>query len=375
MKLNIMRTFQTVAQIITGPGCFCELGRVAAVLGRRALLVTGRHAMRRSGVTDRACAQLEAAGVVPRLFEEIAGEPTDAEIDAARQLCREERCDLVIGIGGGSPMDAAKAVAALADAPAPAAEYVRGRDADAPSPLPCIAVPTTSGTGAEVTPNAVISCSDGSVKASIRGRGVLPAAALVDSDLTLSCPPDVTAASGMDALTQAIESYVSIHATPLTEALSIRAAELLLADLPVAFRNGADRAAREACSYGSVMAGMALANARLGVVHGLAHPLGVRYHIPHGVCCAVLLPASIRLNREAARAKYERLSGCTGGDIEAAVERMLDEFGLPRTFAAWNIPEADFPAIVAESMPSGSLKANPKPVTEADLLRILHRVS
>ena len=370
-----MSVFKTVEQIVTSAGCFEQLGELAKGLGSRALVVTGRKAMRKAGVTDRARELLESAGVEPRLYEEIEGEPTSAQVDAGRALCREEGCDLVVGLGGGSAMDAAKAVAALVHADAPTAEYVEGRAADAEPSLPCIEVPTTSGTGTEVTPNAVISVSDKPVKKSIRGARMMPKIALVDPELTVTCPPNVTAASGMDALTQAIESYVSIHATPLTESVSFQAALLLLAHLPAAFENGDDVAAREACSYGSMMAGMGLANARLGVVHGIAHPLGVRYHIPHGLCCGVLLPASIRLNREAARDRYAMLSHVAGADIETVVLRMLDAFGIPRTLADYDIPESDFATIAAESMSSGSLRANPKRVIESDVIAILHEVA
>ena len=370
-----MPTFTTVDRIVTGPGCFEELGALAASLGRRALLVTGARAMRAAGVTDRACRLLRASGVEPVLFDQVDGEPTDEHVDAARRLCVEQRCDIVIGLGGGSALDAAKAVAALANASAPTSDYVKGRTADAAVPLPCIAVPTTSGTGAEATPNAVITCPAVPLKSSIRGSGLLPKVAIVDPDLTLTCPLHVTAAAGMDALTQAIESYVSIHATPLTDALAFSAAELLLGHLAAACADGADHAARAACSHGSLMAGIALANARLGVVHGIAHPVGARYGVPHGVCCAILLAPSIRLNRAAARAKYDRLSAAAGLDIEQAVLRLLDATGLPRTLAAWSIPEADFPLIAAESMPSGSLKANPKKVTEADIIRLLREVA
>lgn len=370
-----MHTFRTVERLVSGPGCFEQLGELAHPLGRRALVVTGRSAMRKAGVTDRACSLLDAAGVAPRLFEEVTAEPTDAQVDAGRQLRREEKCDLVIGIGGGSAMDAAKAVAALAFAEAPTADYVHGRAADADTLLPCMAVATTSGTGAEVTPNAVLSHPEGKVKASIRGAGIRPKVAILDPDLTLTCPPDVTAASGMDALVQAIESYVSIHATPLTEALSLQAAALLLRNLPTAHKDGRDRAAREACAYGSMMAGMALANARLGVVHGIAHPLGMRYHIPHGTCCGMLLPASIRLNRPAAGPKYDILSGIAGGDLAEVAAEMLEQFRIPRTLAAYSVPRSAFRAIAEESMPSGSLKANPKKITIEDVLEILEQVA
>jgi len=371
----MMHTFKTVDTLVTGLDCFDQLGELAKPLGTRALLVTGRHAMRKAGVTSRAAKLLKKAGVDVRLFEEITDEPTTDEVDAGRTLCREEHCDLVIGLGGGSPMDAAKSIAALAHADAPTAEYLAGRAADAERLLPCIEVPTTSGTGSEVTPNAVLTDPAGQVKKSIRGKGLTPRVALVDPRLTVTCPPPVTAASGMDALTQAVESFVSIHATPITAALSFRAATLLFRHLPVAVDDGDNLPAREACAYGSVMAGVALANARLGVVHGIAHPLGARYHIPHGVCCAVLLPASIRLNRGAAHEKYEELSVMAGGDVEDVVESMLDRFGIPRTFAAYHIDRGDFEVMTKESMPSGSLKANPKTITEGDVIQILEQAA
>ena len=369
-----MLTFSTVDELVVGRGCFDRLGDVAAGLGKRALLVTGRHAMRQAGVTDRAGSMLHRAGVQPVLFEGVIGEPTAEQVDAGRALAAEHACDLVVGIGGGGAVDAAKAIAALTHADAPTAVYVRGRDADAKLTLRCIAVPTTSGTGAEVTPNAVISDHESKLKASIRGRGVLPAAALVAPDLTFTCPPEVTAASGMDALTQAIESYVSKHATPVSDALAFQAAWLLIENLGAAYEDGNDADAREACAYGSVMAGVALAHARLGVVHGMAHPLGVRYDIPHGVCCAVLLPHAIELNREAAAGKYDWLSHVAGDRIEHVCRDLLRTLRLPDTFAAYAIPESDFPILAKESMPSGSLKANPRAITEADVIHLLEKV-
>jgi alcohol dehydrogenase len=157
--------------------------------------------------------------------------------------------------------------------------------------------------------------------------------------------------------------------------LSFHAAELLLANLPVAYRDGANRAAREACSYGSVIAGMALANARAGVIHGIAHPLGIRCHVPHGVCCGVLLPAALRLNRAAAREKYDRLSAAAGGDIAEVAERMNGEMGVVRRFKEYDVRRADFAVLAKESMPSGSLQANPKKITEDDVIRLLEEVT
>ena len=367
-----MHVFSTVEKIVTGAGSFNKLGELAAPFGRRVMIVTGRHAMKASGSTARAKKLLAAANIESFVFDNISGEPTDAEVDAAREFRRVNNCDLVIGLGGGSPIDVAKCAAALAHVSAPTRDFLLGKTSDAPNPLPHISIPTTSGTGTEVTFNSVISVPDIPLKTSIRVEGLLPNVALVDSELTLTCPPEITAASGLDALTQSVESYVSIHATPITRALALRSIELLARSLERAYHDGNDREARDACSYGSLIGGMAFTNSRLGVVHGIAHPLGVRYHIAHGVVCGILLPPSIRLNREAAGIYYDEISRAIGCDIEKFAESLLDKLGIGRTFAKWKLDARDFPTIARESMPSGSLKANPHKVTEDDIVRILN---
>ncbi len=367
-------TFLTAGKIITGRGAFDRLASVAAALGRRPLLVTGRRAMRQAGVTDRAVRALEEAGATVALYEQVPPEPTLGCVDDGREALRQAQADVVIGIGGGSVIDTAKAIAGLARADAKCAVFFAGE----PLPdrgVPVVAVPTTAGTGAEVTRNSVLTDPTGPTKASIRGDVLMPAVAIVDPELTVSMPPEVTARSGMDALTQAIESYWSIHATPVTEALAVRAIELISRHLVTAYERGADPDAREAMAYGSLLAGMAFANSRLGAVHGLAHPLGVRYHVGHGEVCAILLPHVMRLNCQAAPAKYDRISDMVGGDGADFTEGLLQRLNLPTTLEQVGLSRADFATIVAESMPSGSLKANPKKVTEADLIAILTAVS
>ena len=215
----------------------------------------------------------------------------------------------------------------------------------------------------------------GPTKQSIRSDSFLPRVAIVDPELTVSMPPGVTARSGMDALTQAIEAYWSIHATPITDALALRAVELISAHLLAAYERGDDVVARDAMAHGSLLAGMAFANARLGAVHGLAHPLGVRYAVGHGEVCAVLLPHVMRLNRPAAPAKYDRISHVVGTDAADFAARLLERLDLPTTLRHTGLRKEDFRTIVAEAMPSGSLRANPKKVTEEDLTAILAAVS
>jgi alcohol dehydrogenase class IV len=327
--------------------------------------------MRACGATDRVVSLLEAAGVDATLFEEVEHDPDVTTIDAGRALCRASGCDVLVGLGGGSAMDAAKAIAGLANETGPASEYQQGR-AIVEAALPMVAIPTTSGTGSEATKVAVLSDRARGVKQSIRADTMWPAVAIVDAELTVSCPPAVTAASGLDALVQAIESYTSLNATPLTDALAFDAGRRLLQWLPAAFEDGANLEAREQCASGSLMAGMALANARLGAVHGIAHPLGARYGLEHGVACGLLMPHVMRLNCDHVGDKYEHLSDVAGDDIIDVFDGLLERFGLTLEVT---IPEEDFPAIIAESMPSGSLKANPKPVTEEDVEAILEALA
>ena len=365
-----MNSFRTAGEIVTGNGSLSSLGERAAALGSKALLVTGRSAMRKAGVTDRALVSLEEAGVAAVAFERVEHDPDVATVDAGREVRRREGCDVVIGLGGGSAIDAAKAIAGLANEEAPTREFHQGRPIAAPA-IPLIAIPTTSGTGAEVTKNAVLSDRELKVKKSIRAEAMMPAVAIVDPELTLTCPPRVTAASGMDALVQAIEAFTSIHATAITDALAFDAACRLARWLPVAYEDGSNLEAREHCAMGSLMAGMALANSRLGAVHGIAHPLGARYGLEHGVVCGLLMPHVMKLNRPFVGDKYERLSAAVGEDIVGLVERLVERFGLKKALEGVVIPREDFPAIVAESMPSGSLKANAKKITEGDVEAIL----
>lgn len=355
-----------------GAGAVEELGTEASRLGSHALLVTGRNALREAGITDRLMDVLQKAGVGVALFDEAPPEPDLETVDAARRRVREEKCNLVVEAGGGSAIDVGKAAAALAHEDAPTEEFHQGRDAPTAG-LPHIAVATTSGTGSEATRNSVLIDHERRLKKSIRSEAILPRVAIVDPELTLPCPPAVTAASGMDALVQAIESYFSVYAIPTTEALSLKAVELIVPALPAAFRDGGDLGARAAMSEGSFLAGLALGSARLGAVHGLAHPLGVTYGLRHGVVCGALMPPVLERNAPAARQKYDTLAEIAGQDPVRMLSAMLTELGLPQTLGAY--PNVDDERIVLEcATTSGSSAANPVPVDEGYVLSILRSV-
>jgi alcohol dehydrogenase class IV len=363
-------------EIRFGWGEAAALPQAAARLGRRPLLVTG-SALRRAGRLEPLLEALRAGGLTPALHEGVPPEPTLAALQRAMDACAAAAADSVIAMGGGSVLDIGKAAAALAGAGPTAAEFFAGQPIP-PSGRPIIALPTTSGTGSEVTRVCVLSDPEHRRKASIRADSMLPRLAIVDPELTVSCPPTVTAHSGMDAFVQAVEASVSNGANPLTDALAREGARLAAGALETAVRDGSDRGAREAMALASLMAGLALNTARLGLVHGLAHPIGALTGAAHGLLCGLLLPAVMEFNFAAAAAKYARLAGELGlvpaDETEVAAARSLIRFarelgakvGIPARLREVGLPDSALEYVAAEAMPSGSTKANPRPVGEAD---------
>ena len=370
-------------RLVFGSGTISDLPEYASQLGTRPLLVTGRGSLRRSGRLDEIVNSLEARELQVAIFEGVEPEPTLNLVERGRQMLRENDCDLVIAIGGGSAMDVGKAIAGLANEPGPAAEYHSGRPLAAEA-LPIIAAPTTSGTGSEVTPVSVLTDPQRPIKASIHDDKLLPRVAIVDPELTLTLPPRPTADAGLDAFTQALEAYTSIAANFVTDAGALEALRRVGSSLRRAYHRGDDRAARENMSLGSLLAGMALASARLGLVHGLAHPIGLLYHLPHGQACAMLLPHVIRYNMQAAQAKYAtaaRALGISDEADDAAAQRLYEwvsalceELEVSGSLGEFGATEADFEAIIAAAMKSGSTAHNPRPVTEADLREFLQDI-
>ncbi len=378
--------FATAARIVVGAGALRDAGHLAAGLGRRPLVVIGARAARVAPLLDL----LRAAGLTPKLFA-VDSEPTTDLVRAGSEQARGAQCDLVIGFGGGSALDAAKAIAALTTNPGDPLDYLevigRGQPLTAP-PLPVFAIPTTAGTGAEVTRNAVLLSPEHRQKVSLRSALMLPRVALVDPELSYSMPPEVTASTGMDALTQVLEPFVSHRANPLTDGLCregmIRAAR----SLRRAYAQPDDAAAREDMAVASLFGGLALANAGLGAVHGFAGVLGGMFPAPHGAVCARLLPPVMAANVRAlaerdphhpALARYDEIARLLAGDLSASavdgvawVEALGRDLGIPG-LAAHGLTADDFPAVVRAASGASSMKANPLPLTEPELTTILEQ--
>jgi len=373
-----MAKFAVPEKIFNGAGCLKELpGLIGSLKVSRPVVVTGKSWARTSGTLKKIEDLLGTVSVRPVVFEGAPAEPTCEFIDQLRDVVKGANVDSVLALGGGSVLDAGKAAAILVNSDQPTAWHLEAQKLPDRS-LPVVTIPSTSGTGSEVTPVSVLVDTKQRIKQSFRSEAMMPKAAIVDPELTVLCGPEITAQSGMDAFVQAVESFCSKFSNHLSDALTEKAISLIARNLVEAYRDGSNLAARQAMAEGSLMAGMALANVRLGAVHGLAHPIGGLYHIPHGLACAVLLPAVLEFNQSALYSgqedKYSRLCNLLMADPVDFSRRLLSDLGLPRDLRKYRIKEEDFPFIADLTMASGSTKANPREVSREDALEILRKV-
>ena len=371
--------FATATQIIFGEGTAAGLPELVRTFGTRPMVVTGAS-------TDR------AAWLISALAAEAFAVPSEPTVELVREGVKRIRsagCDVIVSIGGGSAIDAGKAIAAIATNGGEPLEFLevvgRGRTISTP-PLPFIAVPTTAGTGSEVTRNAVLGSTEHGVKASLRSPLMLPRVALVDPELTYEMPRTITACTGLDALTQLIEPYVSSRANPLVDALCMDGISRVGGALRRAYNDGGDRDARSDMALGSLFGGLALANAGLGVVHGFAAPLGGSWKAPHGALCAALLPHGMAANVAALRRRAQQhpaleryavlarlLTGLPEASAEDGIEwvrSLCAELNVP-ALHTWGVTEADLPGVVEKAAHASSMKANPLQLTSGELLELV----
>ena len=375
--------FATAARILFGEGRVRDVGAIAAELGSHALLVESG-----SGRAEPVVAVLHEHGVATTRLH-VRGEPTTTLVEQGAEHARRNGCDHVIAFGGGSVIDAGKAVAALITNREPLVEYLevvgRARPLEERS-VPAIAIPTTAGTGAEVTRNAVLLVEERRVKVSLRSASMLPAVAIVDPELTYSLPPDVTASTGLDALTQCLEPFVSPKGNPLADAVAREGLRRAAGALARAVRDGSDVEARRDMAVASLCGGLALANAKLGAVHGFAAPLGGMFPVPHGVACARLLApvaaANVRALRErlpAARAlaRYEEVARMVTGRADALAEdgvawlaALVEGLAVPR-LGTYGVRAADVGGVVEQAKRASSMQGNPAALNDEELAAAL----
>lgn len=353
---------------LSASGAVQRLLPECAAFGGRGMLVHGRS-LGESGELARILATTPPELVV-RTWQHEGGEPSLDQLQALLAEARTNETTWIAAVGGGSVIDLAKACAGLLHAPLAPAAYHDGADIPA-STVPFVAAPTTAGTGSEATIVSVLTHARTGVKKSIRHPSFIPRLVILDPALLSSCPASVIASAGMDAMTQAVESYSSVHATWISEQFARQGLAMIAGSLERAYNGGGGRAGADLLT-GSYLAGLALSNARLGIVHGLAHPLGARYHAPHGLVCAVCLPHAVEFNRQAMGTKYEELSTAIGGDLLTETRRFLTALNVPSPFAGQ--PVKDQTGIVRETLASGSTAANPRPVTGPDVEFLLSRL-
>jgi len=391
MHANLTYDFLAPPQIVFGWGRRREAGSLGKRLGRRAFLVSGLPEDASRIVLPEIIDALRAEGVAVVEAGTIDHEPEVADVDRLAQTLWGHGAgegDFLLGIGGGAAVDLAKGAAAMATNPqSPTVkDYLEGVGRGLKlthAPLPVLAMPTTAGTGAEATKNAVISSYDPPFKKSLRDDRMVPRVALVDPELSVSVPPEVTAASGMDAITQLIESYISKKARPIPQALAVQGLELAVPAIAEAVEHGSRREARERMAHAALLSGMALANSGLGFAHGVAPVLGTHCRVPHGLACALLLPTALRVNREVRRAELARLSHLLyrerpGKSPDKAVDGLIGEIeglcrrvGVPARLADVGVRPEQIPPIARESLQSSSMKGNPRELSEAELTEIL----
>ncbi len=374
--------FATAGRIAFGRGAVREVAPAVMKLGSRALVVTGRS----GGIADFLAVELRGC-----VFFRVTSEPTIEMVRAGVRAARAMSCDVVIGFGGGSAIDAGKAIAAMLTNRGDLLDHLEVIGRGAPlvvAAAPFIAVPTTAGTGSEVTRNAVLGSPEHGVKASLRSPSMLPRLAVIDPELTLSLPPALTASTGLDALTQLIEPYVSVRANAMTDMFCEEGISRVKRSLPRAYADGSDIDARTHMSMASLLGGLSLANAGLGAVHGFAAPLGGMFDAPHGGLCAAVLPHAMEVNIRALRERaasseslrrYKIVAELLTGDADASpedgvqcVRDLCEELQIPK-LRSFGVQESDVPALVEKAARASSMKANPIVLTEMELREIAIR--
>lgn len=381
-----MRMFQTTPRVLMGRGSLTSAtGEVQRLGAARVVIFAGPNIVK-AGYVARIEEGLGAAGIRTEVFADIEPEPSIGTAKRAGEMAKESAADLIVGIGGGSNMDVAKVASVLATNDVPL-EEMYGMDLVPRPGLDKVLIPTTAGTGSEVTPHAVLTDEEAGTKRVVAGANVLARVAILDPELTLSLPADVTAYSGMDALVHAIEAFTSLNAVPLTDLFAVWAIQIISSSLRRAFADGGDIEAREAMLEGSMAAGVAFGNAGVTATHAFAYPLGAVFHIPHGKANTIMLPAVMEYNLEANPRRFALINGPMGIDSQGLDDRgaalkmveglraLIADLELPTSLSEFGIEEADIAGMAADVVASSRILANnPRSIGLEDALAVYRSV-
>jgi len=381
------RTFRLPRLIITGCGAAEQVGEESEKLGRKRCLVVTDRALVKLGMLDGITRALERSGIGFTLFDGVLAEPTVEFVREGLEIYRENGCDFLLAVGGGSPIDTAKAIAIMATNPGSIEDY-QGLGKIKQRGSPVIAIPTTAGTGSEVTPFTIITDTKRDVKMLIGSPYLMPEIAIVDPLLTLSLPREITAATGIDALTHAIEAYVSRQAQPMSDIFALSAIELIGANLRRAWSDGSDIEAREKTMLGALQAGIAFGNSSVALVHGMARPIGACFHVPHGASNAALLGVVMDFSLEGNPARYADIARAMGEDISGlsdleaarlaaqAVKKLIRDIKVP-SLRQLGVEKEKLeklaPKMAQDAISSGSPANNPRQVSKEEIVELYHR--
>ncbi|MFF5399364.1 iron-containing alcohol dehydrogenase [Peribacillus butanolivorans] len=372
--------------IIYGRQSFEKVGAEAALCGKKALIISDK-VMTRLGSVNQCCQYLHDNGVASAVYLGVDSEPTDQYVEESLELFEKESCDLIISLGGGSCIDTGKAIAVLATNGGYIGEYMGGRKIADKAAIPHIAIPTTAGTGSEATDATVITNTDDDVKMMIKQPNFMPLVAIVDPLLTVSSPPHITAATGVDALSHAVEAYLSKRSHPMTDTMALSAMRLIVENIENAYDDGDNIDAREKMSLGALQAGIAFSNSSVCLVHGMSRPIGALFHVPHGYSNAMLLPAVLEFSKEACmerladlgrifKTEYKNLSIERAASVAVeSVKALCQKLNIPN-LEGWGIEEEKFNLSVSkmarDAIDSGSPANNPRVPTKQELEELYH---
>ncbi|WP_022941758.1 iron-containing alcohol dehydrogenase family protein [Psychromonas hadalis] len=385
-KQNVYKgfTFRSPAVTILGGNCINQIGDALLELGARHILIVADKTVNKLGLVTACQDSIVMAGLKFTLFSEVCGEPDSDLIYQGVEILRQSQADFVLGIGGGSALDTAKGIAVIEDYKGPLSELKLGGISSRKVGLG--AVPTTAGTGSEATDITVIKDLKNNIKVPIKGASLVPDIAVLDPNLMLGVPAHITAATGVDTLTHAIESYVSLHSNPLSKAYAYHAIETLITALPIAVGNGDNLDARYDMSVSAYKAGLAFSNSGLGLIHAIAHQIGARYDISHGDANAILLPYVMVFNSLTCEKEYAELAVALGVSRDSmtqrercrvtimAVRELIVDLGLPTSLANFNVNKQDFSKISKRAIQDICLMGNPRKVSRVQIEDLLDKV-
>lgn len=384
--LQEVSEFRMPKSVLYGRNSLEKLGEQSKKLGKRAFIVTDTI-MEKLGYVEKCIQQLNKKSITVSTYNKVDAEPTNIHVLEALSLCKEEKCDFIIGIGGGSCIDAAKAVAVLYTNGGEVEDYVQKDIEIENNPLPLIAIPTTSGTGSEVTSVAVITNKKTDVKMMMKHPSFIPKVAIIDPVLTSSLPPQITAATGIDALCHAIEAYISKVSQPLTDVLALSAIESIMKYLRIAYEDGRNMEAREAIMIASLQAGIAFSNASVTLVHGMSRPVGALFHVPHGISNAILLPTVLEFTKTSAMKRLAKIGRSLNKDLYSNSDEEVADYTLGEikklcfdlripNLKEYGIDEIEFENAISkmasDAIESGSPANNPR-VPSYDEIKELYR--